>query len=141
MPYLGRRDDSSTVASGRSHWRREAVCLPRECFGLARVVCVVGLFALLVSAISPFDDSEQPDFSRHSSGWHRTVTVSRLARPIHLTRRHCTAAPIRCGASSAAAILHSADHAVPAPHACSSSPGFEQTHAGRAPPAPSLRTA
>jgi len=136
----GRGDESSIVASGYSRWRRGVLSPPRERFGPARVVCVVGLFALLVSAISPIDDSVQPDFSRHSSSSHRTVTVSKLTRPIHPTRRHCAATPIRCGAH-AAPILHSLDHAVPPLHARSSSPGFERTRTERAPPAPALLTA
>jgi len=139
MPDLDRRGDSSTVASGRSHRRPGTRCLPRERFGLARVVCVVGLFVLLVSAISPLDDSVQPDFARHSSSLHRTVTVSKPGGAIHLTRRHCALTSIECGAY-AAPVLHSAPYAVPASHACSSSPGFERTHTGRAPP-PSLLTA
>lgn len=126
--------DSSIAALGGGHWWVRPLCLPGDRVGLARLVCLVGLFAVLVSAISPVDDSVQPDFSRHSSSWHRTVTASKLVRSNHLTGRHCAATPIRCGAY-AAPILHSADHAVPVPHACSSSPGFERTHTGRAPPA------
>ena len=136
MPGEGPGNESSIVASGYGRWRRGA---PGERFGIARVVCVVGLFALLVSAISPVDDSVQPDLSRHSSSWHRTAIVSKLTRPIRLTRRHCALTPIKSGAD-AAPILHSA-RAVPVPHACSSWVGFERTHTGRAPPAPSLLTA
>jgi len=137
MSGEGPGNESSIVASGYGRWRRGAA---GGRFGIARLVCVVGLFALLVSAISPLDDSVQPDFSRHSSSWHRTVTVSKLAGPIHLAKRHCAITAIKCGAY-AAPILHSAGHAVPVLHVCPSSPGFEPTHTGRAPPASSLRTA
>ena len=61
-------------------------------------MCLFGLFTLLVSAISPVDDPVQPDFSRHSSNWHRNVTTFKLVGSSHLMRRHCAAAPIAFGA-------------------------------------------
>jgi hypothetical protein len=128
----GPRGGFSIAAPGHSHRWLGIPCLPRECCGLGRFVCLLAL-ALLVSAISPVDDSVQPDFPPHSSNWHRIVTASKLAGPSHLIRGHCAATPIRCGAS--VPVLHSADHAIPVPHARLSSPGFRRSHAGRAPPA------
>ena len=134
MPEEGPRGGCLISAPGRSHWWPGAHCLPRERFGLARVVCVVGLFALLVSAISPADDSVQPDFSRYFRTGERIVRASRLSPASHLFTRNCTTAPTALGIE-ASPVFHSADHAVPGLHARISSPGLEHSHAGRAPPA------
>ena len=39
--------------------------LPARVCGLSLLVCAVGLIAVVVSAISPVDDSAQADFSNH----------------------------------------------------------------------------
>ena len=130
------RGDSSIAALGHSHCWSGIVCLPRKRFALALCVYLFALFALLVSAISPLDDSLQPDFSHHSRSWHRTVIAPKKARPIHLIRRHC-AAPVALGAC-ASHILHLTNHVAPVLHAHLNPPGLRRAHTGRAPPLPLL---
>jgi len=98
-------------------------------------VCLFGLFTLLVSAISPVDDPVQPDFSRHSSNWHRNVTAPKHVGPNHLIGRHCAAAPIMFGAY-AGPTLDAAYQPAPVLYARLSSPGCGRAHTGRAPPLP-----
>ena len=126
------RVDSSTAARGCSQWWVGSLCLPGQRMGLARLVCLFGLFALLVSAISPVDDAVQPDFSRNSSNWHRNVTASKLVGPSHMIGGHCAAAPIAFGAY--AGPTPDAGYPTPVLYACSSSPGCESAHTERAPP-------
>ncbi len=135
MPEASPRGGFFDLASDLAKGWVNALCLTGERSGVARLVCVFALFALLLSAISPVDDLAQSDFSRHSSSWHRIVTASKLVRASHLSKRDCTAAPIVFGAY-AGPILHSMDHAAPVVFlACSSSPGCGRAHTGRAPPA------
>lgn len=133
MPDEGPRGGFSIATPSHSYWWPGALCLPRDRFGLVRLVCLFALFALLVSAISPVDDLLQPDFSRHSNSWHRTVTASKLLHQNHLPRRNWAAAAITFGAH-AGPVRHPADDSIydlPAPL---SSPGFEHSLAARAPP-------
>ena len=113
-----------------------ALGLPRKRFGLARLAFAFGLLALLISAISPVDDSVQPEFFRHFRKGHRIVTASKLLQANHLFRRNCTAPAITLGAD-ARPIRHPADPSIHGLPACLSSPGFERSIAARAPPADS----
>ncbi len=125
------------LASDRTHGWACALTLPRVRFGLARLVCVCGLLALLVSAISPADDLVQADFSRHTRNCHRIVTASKLLQTGHLLRRNWAAAAIAFGAH-AGPVRHPADDPVHGLPARLSSPGFERSLAARAPPARSF---
>lgn len=111
-----------------------ALCLPRERVGLARLACAFGLLTLLVSAMSPADDSVQPDFSRHFRNGHRIVTASKLSQTGHLFGRNWAAAAITFGAH-AGPVRHPAEHSIHGLPACLSSPGFEGSLDARAPPA------
>ena len=125
------RGASLISAPGCGHaWARPP---QRQRLGPALLICAFGLLALLVSAISPADDSVQPDFSRHFRNGHRIVTASKLLQTSHLLRRNCAAAAIMFGAH-AGPVRHPADDPVPGPHACLSSPGLESSLAARAPP-------
>jgi len=131
----GFRGGSLIVAPGRSHCWPWALCLPRERLPrLALLVCVAGLLALLVSAISPADDSLQPDLSRHFRNGHRVVTASKLLQASHLLRPNRAAAANTFGAH-AGPVRHPADHSILGPPASTSSPGFKRSLAARAPPA------
>jgi len=134
MPDEGPRSDSSIAAPGRNHWWRGILCLPREGFGLARLACAFGLFALLVSALSPADDSVQPDFFRHYRNDHRIVTASNLVQTGHLFRRNWGAAAVTFRAH-AGPVRHPADHSIHGLPARLISPAFEGPLAARAPPA------
>lgn len=124
----------SLSALNRAHRWTWGFCQPRLGFGLARLACVCGLFALLVSAISPADDSVQPDFSRRSGTCHPIVKTCKLVQTSLLFKRNCTATPTALGIH-ARPVIHSAERAVLDLHARVSEPGFELSHAGRAPPA------
>jgi hypothetical protein len=133
MPDEGPRCDSSIAAPDRSRWWRGILCLPRKRFGLARLACAFGLFALLISALFPADDSVQPDFSRHFRNGHR-VTASTLLQTGHLFTRNWTAAAVTFGAH-AGPVRHPADHSIHGLPTRLISPGFEGPLAARAPPA------
>ena len=134
MPDEGLRGDSSIAAPGRSHWRHGILCLPRERLRFARLACAFGLLALLVSAISPMDDSVQPDFSLHFGNGQHMVTAFKLLQTSHALRPNRAAAVTTFGAH-AGSVRQPADHLVQGVPTCSSSPGFERSLAARAPPA------
>jgi len=128
------RSDSSIAAPGSSHWWLGILCPPTERFGLARLVCIAGLLALLVSAISPVDDSVQPDFSRHFRNGQRIVTAATRLQASRV-RSPNPAAALITGGDHAGPVRVLEDLTMPDLHASLSSPGFERSHAGRAPPA------
>jgi len=130
MPEESPKGASLISAPRRSYsWVR-----PPQGRHLALLICSFGLLALLVSAISPADDSVQPDFSRHFRNGHRIVTASKLLQTGHLFRRIRAAAEIKVGAH-AGPVHYPADHSTQYLPASLSSPGFEGSLAVRAPPA------
>ena len=122
--------------SVRGQGRRPASirCLQGRCLRLAPLICVAGLLALLVSAISPADDLVQPDFSPNFRSGQRIVAASRLLQIPLLHKRHCAGAAVALGANAKSAFQPAGD-AAPVLSARLTPTRPERSHAGRAPPA------
>ena len=130
MPEEQPRVDVFTADPGGHSWGG-ILCPPRGRFDLLLLICVAGL--LLVSAMSPADDSVQPDFSRHVSKGQRVGTASNLLQSSHVLRPNAFPVLITAG-DHPGPVRHLEDLPVRSLPACLSSPGFGRSHAGRAPP-------
>ncbi len=112
-------------------------CLAKR-LGVARVFCVLALFAMLVSAFSPVEGLGRSDLLPHKRSGHRVVAASGQARASRQSKRVAVAAAAIVVGAYAGPILHSVDQAAPGVFlSCTSSPGYGRTHPGRAPPIPS----
>jgi len=122
MQCRGPRDACLIAAPSRGH------CWPRA------LVYVAGVLALLVSAISPADDSVQSDFSRYLRNGQYIVAASELLQPSRVLRPVLSRARVTTG-DHAGPVRHPEDlfaSGLRAPRL--SSPAFEHSLAERAPP-------
>jgi len=105
------------------------------------LVSVAGLFALLVSAVSPADDSVQLDYSRHLRYGRLIVTASRLVQMSHVLKPNEAAPALNTACNHLRPVRHAVDLPTHNFHIRLGSPGFERRHASRAPPPRSLSNA